>query len=205
MSAASPSASTTTTCPVPALPPLINTEPRHHDRRHRHPLEVRAPCRQRRHRPSRLHLKRPQPVAAHHPTAISGDLDDHTRMPGRRPYVLRQPTIHGTGSPQPKSDRSCRSGSIRSIRTAPTRRSLPARPLPDETLLPAHPTCPNPHAEASYHPQSDGSPRRCCTSPRRGAVRRGVRRCAQIGLASVAAVRRQTQTMHRSSKRLSSH
>jgi hypothetical protein len=40
-------------------------------------------------------MKRTQPVATHHPTAVSGDLDDHTRRPGRRAYVLLQPAIHG--------------------------------------------------------------------------------------------------------------
>jgi hypothetical protein len=77
---------------TPPLKPLIDAEARHHERRHRHAVQVEAA--QRPHRPSRLHLEQTQPVATHHPTAVTGDLDDHTLLPVGPDGVLPQPAIH---------------------------------------------------------------------------------------------------------------
>ena len=85
---------------------------------------------------------RPRPAAANHPEW------DHRN---------RRPIGHAGQDP------------IRSIKTAPTPCTLPARSLPDRTQLAARPTCQDPRGEASYHPQSDGA-RWCCTPPRKGVL-----------------------------------
>ena len=41
-----------------------------------------------------LHLERTQPVAPHHPTAVTGDLHDHTLLPVGHDRVLPQPALH---------------------------------------------------------------------------------------------------------------
>ena len=151
---------------APPLKPLIDAEARHHERRHRHPVQVEAPCPQRPHRPSSLHLERTQPVATHHPTAVTGDLDDHTLLPVRHDRVSCRSQPSTAESPQSKTDRSCRPGSIRSTRTASTTPQSSSPPaLPDPTLLPARPT-PMTRGEASDGLHSPGSPW-CCTSPTR--------------------------------------
>ena len=99
------------------LPPLIDPETRHHDRRHRQPLQRPQP--RRRHPRTSLHLERTQPVANHHPTTVPGDLDDYTRPSVDRDRVLPQPVIHG-GITAADVQPVMRSGSMRSICTAST-------------------------------------------------------------------------------------
>ena len=164
-----PAHATSAACPGPPLEPLIDAEARQHQRRHRHPVPVEAPCPQRPHRPSSPHRERTQPVATHHPTAVTGDLDDHTFLPVGHDRVLAQPAVHRgiTAVRRPPGhvgqDRSARPGQH------PQPRSLLAPPaLPDRSLSfrPAQP--PMTPRRSVLRPALSAGSRWCCTSPTMG-------------------------------------
>jgi hypothetical protein len=134
-----PAHATSAACPGPA--------PEAADRRRgetpRPPAPACGPSRapQRPHRPSSLHPERTEPVATHHPTAVTGDLDDHTLLPVGHDRVLPQPALHRgitafedrpvmSARIDPLDPDSIHNPQSSSPPALPIRSLLPARPIP---------------------------------------------------------------------------